>query len=1012
MHRETSRAAWAAVVLVLLFVVVQCGAGKPRVLWPPKADPTFGGLYPYDFADHGLENVKRIKSMLASGSFDRKKEDLYIFAFARGLLDAVLYASLLQPAEQKDFLTELGRLLDAGDWTSMDDVAQNKGLLKEPFFVLAKKHPSSPFAASVVEFDRILSILTDAQPTWLAVEPTFNFSPAGKRLSLTPQRDAAYATIILDVLEAASAARQSERMAIVLRGLLPYAFPNPEIGTNPDAIFQEKNIQKFVFRLLKPAASKIHEEPDPFAFAMKIVLEWMHGKLDAAMNGDDPLVAETKITLFKRAKALRSLPFSSQSALTKALPRLEGEDDIRAPVFYPFTFITLSAGGEMRVATEPVLDTAPDGTARMLNAKSSFLWPGKKLAGNIASLTEAEAEALLGALETAEKNVESLVADDAYGNVRQGRVVALAADRDLPAHKLPPLLDVLRKRYDSVLMAALAGDHLALIPVWIRPNCPGEGTKVTISLLDGSIRLVDSSGEEIQEKDLGDPLGTSPVKPDVLSGILTSFADLSKRPVHVETSYEGGSWTWGDLVAIHVEAARITQGETAGEAYITLMPGITMEQTAGMEGKDPALPADPSAGSMEDLILKGLYGGFDEDELDAALSSFITPMKLEDAATVILNAARCWGGDYRVRAADALAKADAPILKHVADYIGDETLNDVVSGALSAAGKPAAPFVVGKLRSSEEVIWNGAWYILVSMPFADTKEAIVGLLSDPNPEIRVRALKILSQVGPAGGVPEILKLIDDEDEFVRRWAIVDAGMLGMSEAEDKLRAILEKKTTDAGLLADAIFALGLLEVQASVGPIIDYAKHADPAVRAAAALALGNMDMSGEDVKATVASLLEDKDPAVRAAAVHALSVGGDPEAAALIEPLLDDPSTDVQKAASEALAALGATPEEETGVDLSTIADTCLELAPDQILAIATAEGDEVFACLVKLSKVKTPEVRMAAVEALGLRGDKKAEAALLKRTKDKLKDIRKAAWEALKKLGLSTLKKKGGQP
>lgn len=59
------------------------------------------------------------------------------------------------------------------------------------------------------------------------------------------------------------------------------------------------------------------------------------------------------------------------------------------------------------------------------------------------------------------------------------------------------------------------------------------------------------------------------------------------------------------------------------------------------------------------------------------------------------------------------------------------------------------------------------------------------MLSDPNPELRVRAAQILAQIGPDGklAVPELVKRLRDEDEQVRKSAAHALGQMGPAAGE-------------------------------------------------------------------------------------------------------------------------------------------------------------------------------------------------------------------------------------
>ena len=59
------------------------------------------------------------------------------------------------------------------------------------------------------------------------------------------------------------------------------------------------------------------------------------------------------------------------------------------------------------------------------------------------------------------------------------------------------------------------------------------------------------------------------------------------------------------------------------------------------------------------------------------------------------------------------------------------------------------------------------------------------MLSDPNPELRIRAAQILAQIGPDGkaAVPELVNRLRDEDIDVRKAAAHALGQMGPSAGE-------------------------------------------------------------------------------------------------------------------------------------------------------------------------------------------------------------------------------------
>ena len=991
-------------MLVICLHAVRCGGKKPGVSWPPGGNPTLDGLYPYDFAKEGAAKIKKLKNTIITARYEKEMEDVYLFAYGRALLDAVLYASFLEPAAQNAMLKEIAAIIEVQDLNSMNDLYLSRANLKEPFLVLAKKYPESPYASAAVEFDHIFTVLTQTEATWDAVNPTFNFIKADELLPLHYQRDVAYSLRIFSVFENSALSGQGERSSAMIKNLLPYALPNISLIEDPEILSREKKLMKAVGIMLKPlAADMVEKDMDPITYSLTIILAWVRAKLGPAINGNDTLTPEIKHMLVKQYKKIKSMPINSQATIALPIPVIDGGGTPDNGSYYPFVFLAITDKGAARIVEEPLLTFDISGTITVKNADSPYLWPGKQIVKDVTALTKKEMKTLLDSIEEAHEGVARHVDDRYYMNLKQGRSVALAIDSSLPVKKTLALLKALRKRFDSVLLATSSGESIILIPAEIWPNCPGEGTKVTIRFEKDQIRLLSMQGSGVKDKLLEKPFAATPVKADVLSNYLSTFIDLTSTPVFIETDYKGGEWQWQDLVRTHAAvSSELKRTGKEGENFFYLLPEMAMDETVEMEswsnlGEEYTLLGNPAKESMESFVLKGTYGGFDDTDLDGALSAYVSMVDLEEASMVILNVARCWGGDFRQRAQEALSMAEEDILSRVADFIGDSALQDVVGGALLMAGEKAVPALMKKYKSPDSGVWTGAWYVFTKMDYAKFGKALEPLLSDPSADIKVRALKLLGQAGPTGGVPAIAKLLDDPSRLVRRWAVVSAGMLGMDEVTKKLVTIITEEKADKELVADAVFSLGLLEAHDHLNLILDHVIHTEPVVRASAALSLGNMGLKEAKIYDTLVRLLQDESPAVRINAVHALVVYGDPAAAGMIELLLEDSSGEVRETAMAAVTGFGKAPQEAT-----TIKESCTELEPEQIHALADLESKDAFDCLATLCISKQAGIRLAAVEALGMRGNKDAKALLLKRTKDKSKKVRKAAWKALKKLNI----------
>ena len=157
---------------------------------------------------------------------------------------------------------------------------------------------------------------------------------------------------------------------------------------------------------------------------------------------------------------------------------------------------------------------------------------------------------------------------------------------------------------------------------------------------------------------------------------------------------------------------------------------------------------------------------------------------------------------------------------------------------------------------------------------ADTGRAIVnallGVVKDPNVEVRRAAVRSLGQHKSAAAIPALREALRDSDPEVRGSALE-----ALSEMED------------AGS-ADAIVAM---------------LKDSNREVRAKALSALTNLELTS--VPAGYRDALKDPDPDVRHQAAHVAGHFEDAAAVPTLRTMLEDPNAEVREAAVEALASI-----------------------------------------------------------------------------------------------------------
>jgi len=156
-------------------------------------------------------------------------------------------------------------------------------------------------------------------------------------------------------------------------------------------------------------------------------------------------------------------------------------------------------------------------------------------------------------------------------------------------------------------------------------------------------------------------------------------------------------------------------------------------------------------------------------------------------------------------------------------------------------------------------------------PLTDMARALVRDLESDRPEDRARAVKELKRKKPASAFDPLVTMLESEDAEARRYAALLLGQLG-----DR-RAI--------PILIRCIGRWSGKDVTSAYGGLI----------------AIGPERPLDHLVKA-----LKTGDPGLRRDAIKGLLISREPGAAAAIQPALQDPDTDVRKAAEAALAQLG----------------------------------------------------------------------------------------------------------
>src|SRR5262249_21668918 len=219
-----------------------------------------------------------------------------------------------------------------------------------------------------------------------------------------------------------------------------------------------------------------------------------------------------------------------------------------------------------------------------------------------------------------------------------------------------------------------------------------------------------------------------------------------------------------------------------------------------------------------------------------------------------------------------------------------------------------------RLSSSDVEERRDAIMRLGTMRSAAASRAALPALRDAEPIVRATAAKAILSIGPEESVNNLLPLLNDKDEFVRRET---AYALGLTRSRSATNALSERLLNDKedGVRGAAAVALGQIGDEAAIVALVGTLapelsapskskrkREPNVFVLRAAAAALGQIG-SRAGTAALISALSNEKFPGdVRREAARSLGLIGDPSAEPALRVAATSPDPYLSEAANKAI--------------------------------------------------------------------------------------------------------------
>lgn len=376
--------------------------------------------------------------------------------------------------------------------------------------------------------------------------------------------------------------------------------------------------------------------------------------------------------------------------------------------------------------------------------------------------------------------------------------------------------------------------------------------------------------------------------------------------------------------------------------------------------------------ALDELVTRARWQGADARAIDVMRAS------LAPHTGILVRALA--GGTVSERT--ALAR----VLGHVGDATAIAALVDLVVEAGGESTGPVAARAIRELGQRHERVLLEALdggdaatraALLPGVRSAAAAVAVRAMLTDRDPDVRALACDALARIGHTDAVPQLFGLLADGNPRVVHAATAAIHSLGTAETPGLALAALA--STKPAVRKQALRILAYVGPVESYAPVLALTADTDPRIAELAVAALGALADSRTD--GALVTLAASASAPVRAATLRAASHRGGDRMARLLEGGLTDDDAWVRYYACQGLGRLGAGGVSGAITDglIARLGDATPQVRVAAIEALARIGSDSAWYALASAARSVDPDERRAALVGIASARHSRATALLL---------------------------------